>query len=341
MKSVYIYGGILILSLGLASQQWTKKPSRLSGEEVFVLYGEEATLESIVWDSEKDRTELSFRSDARGSYIWAEYTDKKNEKTPKREFKVGEKGKKLVENLSPLIAIRHLKDVSPEKQKEIGLHDPKTTMSIVRKGKETIFSVGGEAYGTKDIYVQNTQSKEIFLLDDTKLRTLKSARTQLPDKRVTDLTAKEINKLTINASLEQESKTIVVEHKNKEDAKQSRWIRLDNPDGDNKQLTNWITQFLRNKSREYASNIEESKLTQAFSVVLETETDRDELIVYHDADQKKWYAKSKHTRALVVLYPTKMTDLYKDLPALFDSEPLPEEEETSSEEQKNESPPKK
>ena len=50
MKSVYIYGGILLLSLGLATQQWTKKPSQISGEEVFVLYGEKDGLESIVWD---------------------------------------------------------------------------------------------------------------------------------------------------------------------------------------------------------------------------------------------------------------------------------------------------
>ena len=54
MKSMYIYGGILIVSLGASWAQWKKEPSLVSGAEVVVLYGDADKIESLVWDSEKN-----------------------------------------------------------------------------------------------------------------------------------------------------------------------------------------------------------------------------------------------------------------------------------------------
>ena len=105
---------------------------------VIVLYGDEKDIESIIWDSEKDRAEITVRSDDRGTYLWAEYTDKKKEKDQNKSFKVGKDGVKLRKNLSPMVAIRNLKDLSAEKIEEIGLKDSKTSMTIIRKGKESV-----------------------------------------------------------------------------------------------------------------------------------------------------------------------------------------------------------
>ena len=184
MKSIYIYGGVLIVSLGAAWTQWKKEPSLVSGEEVVVLYGDADKIESLVWDSEKHHISLSIKSDKIGSYLWAEYTDKKKEKDQKKQFKVGVEGDKLLDNLSPLVAIRKLKDLDDAKKESLGLKEVKTTLTLTRKGKAHTYHIGAEAYGTKDIYLQDQESKEIFLVDDAKIRSLKFGRTKLPDRRL-------------------------------------------------------------------------------------------------------------------------------------------------------------
>ena len=119
--SVYTYGAVLVLSLGAAWYQWTKPAETTSGAEVVLLYGEKTTIEGISWDSEKDSVRIELKKDDIGSYLWATYTDKKKEEDATKSFKVGKDGDKLLDSLSPLVAIRTLKDLSPEKLEELGL----------------------------------------------------------------------------------------------------------------------------------------------------------------------------------------------------------------------------
>ena len=326
MSSIYVYGATMVLSLGIAFYQWNKPPSTISGEEVVVLYGEEHAIELLTWDSEKDSVEISRKKDDRGEYLWATYTDKKKEKDQTTSFKVGKDGEKLFDNFSPMIAIRQLENVAQEKMEEIGLNEPKTTITLTRKGEKSTFSVGSEAYGTKDVYIQHTKNNNIFLLDDAKIRALKFGRTRLPDQRLWELKSENITKLTLSVSFERESKSFVIEHKNWQDRQKATWIRQDQPDADNKQLTNWITKFLRTKSKSYASGIDEKTLTLAFSMKLEAEnTPSDEVFIYHDAEKKNWYAKSGHSRGLVTLIKQVISGLHSDMPSLFATEALPEE----------------
>ena len=52
----------------------------------------------------------------------------------------------------------------------------------------------------------------------------------------------------------------------------------------------------------------------------------DEVFIYHDSEKKNWYAKSGHTRGFVTLIKQVISGLHSDMPALFSSDPLPEEE---------------
>ena len=51
----------------------------------------------------------------------------------------------------------------------LGLTEPSATLTVKSNGTTRLFSIGDEAYGTKDLYVQDDASKEIFLIDDSKL----------------------------------------------------------------------------------------------------------------------------------------------------------------------------
>lgn len=327
--SVYTYGAVLALSLGAAWYQWSKPPSITKGEEVVILYGEETTtIEGISWESEKDKAVLELRSDEHGSYMWGTYTDKKKEENPVKSFKVGKDGEKLLESLSPLVAIRSLNDLSDEKREEIGLKEPTTSFSVTRKGKTTTFDVGNEAYGTKDLYVQNQETKEVFLLDDAKVRSLKFARTRLPERTLWSFDKGTVTGMTIYTTIEEQSKSITLTHKNWQDKQQAKWIRDDAPDADNTQITNWVTKYLRSTNSSYALDVEVSTLTEALSIDMRADGDKTEkLTVYHDAEKKTWYAQSTHSRGLVKLIKQSISGLYDDLPALF-AEPQAAPEET-------------
>jgi len=319
--SVYTYGAVLALSLGAAWYQWSKPPSITKGEEVVILYGEETTIEGISWDSEKEKAVLELRSDESGSYMWGTYTDKKKEESPAKSFKVGKDGEKLLTSMSPLVAIRALSNLTEEKREEIGLKEPKTTFTVTRKGKTTTFDVGNEAYGTKDLYVQNRESKEVFLLDDAKVRSLKFARTRLPERKLWSFKKEIITSMIINTSIEEQSKSITLSHKNWQDKQQAKWVRDDAPDADNTQITNWVTKYLRSTNSSYALDVDISTLTEALSIEMNADGESPEkLTIYHDEDKKTWYAQSTHSRGLVKLIKQSISGLYEDLPALF-SEP--------------------
>ena len=333
--SVYTYGAVLALSLGAAWYQWSKPPSITKGEEVVILYGEETTtIEGISWESEKDKAVLELRSDEHGSYMWGTYTDKKKEENPVKSFKVGKDGEKLLESLSPLVAIRSLNDLSDEKREEIGLKEPTTSFSVTRNGKTTTLDVGNEAYGTKDLYVQNQETKEIFLLDDAKVRSLKFARTRLPERTLWSFDKGTVTGMTIYTTIEEQSKSITLTHKNWQDKQQAKWIRDDAPDADNTQITNWVTKYLRSTNSSYALDVDVSTLTEALSIDMRADGDKTEkLTVYHDAEKKTWYAQSTHSRGLVKLIKQSISGLYDDLPALF-AEPQAAPEKTEETEEK-------
>jgi hypothetical protein len=339
--SVYTYGAVLLLSLGGAWYQWSKPPSLTKGEEVVVLYGEENTIEGISWESEKDKAVLELRSDDRGSYLWATYTDKKKEEDQTKSFKVGKDGEKLITSLSPLVAIRELQGLSEEKQTEIGITESTSTLTITRKGKTTTFSIGNEAYGTKDLYIQNQESKKVFLLDDAKVRSLKFARTRLPDRKLWSFEKGGITKITLNASIGDQSKALILIHKNWQDKQQAKWVRSDAPDSDNTQITNWVTKYLRSTNSSYALDVDVSTLTQAFSIDMEADGAQSEKItIYHDTEKNTWYAETTHSRGLVKLIKQSISGLYDDLPSLF-SAPQEKVEEGETKKENTEKKPKK
>ena len=105
-----------------------------------------------------------------------------------------------------MVAIRKLSDIDDAKLESLGLKDPKTTLEISRKGKKHSYNIGAEAYGTKDIYLQDVDNKEIFLVDDAKIRSLKFGRTKLPDRRLWSFKKESITKVQLTATIEEEAK---------------------------------------------------------------------------------------------------------------------------------------
>ena len=166
MKTLIVPAGVLLLSLGAAWLQFTAEPDKIGDNEVLIMANQSTQIEQIDWIATQQEVHISSKSDKHGDYLWVEYIDKKDpEDHQEKYFLAGKNGDKLLDHLSPLVGIRKLDPDVP--LNTLGLDEPSAQLSITSNGKTRLFSIGDEAYGTKDVYVRDDSSNELFLVDDS------------------------------------------------------------------------------------------------------------------------------------------------------------------------------
>jgi hypothetical protein len=312
-KTTAVYGIVLALSLGTAWHRWTAEPDAISGDDILVSQGDADKIELMQWTSEEQEVLVEARSDSEGAYLWVRYTDKKKEEEETKEFKAGEAGDKLLASFSPLAAIRSFEGLDEKKIEDIGLKEPSASFVLKRKGRERIFEIGNEAYGTRDLYVRDKASGEVFLIDDEKFRTLKYARTRLPDRRLWSMESGKISGLSLQSGEQSRS----FSHQNWQDAQNAKWIIEGDEEADSTQLTTWIGKALKLKGSSY-SDLPDERLELRFQMTLETEAGKEETVsFFFDAQDEGWYASSPHTRGNLKLISRTLSSLSEDLPALL------------------------
>ena len=162
MKSLFLPSFILVVSLGAAWLEFTSELDKVGDNEVLVMANQPSYIERIEWVvSDQQEIHVEQRATRSGTYLWVEYVDKKVPDDPSRKYFIaGDNGNKLLDALSPLVAIRSLDtdiDIAT-----LGLDEPSATLTVTSKGQNRLFSIGDEAYGTKDLYVRDDASQEIF-----------------------------------------------------------------------------------------------------------------------------------------------------------------------------------
>ncbi|MCK6505593.1 DUF4340 domain-containing protein [Myxococcota bacterium] len=338
MRQVIIYGVLLALALGGAWARWTMEPEGEGGDKVVLLAGEVEQIDSIEWKGEDGQALLTRKTDDHGAYLWVQTVKVEERKSPptppgeeppleplaeltekvekKDVFKAGEKGDELLASFSPLLAIRRLDAVDPAKLAEIGLDAPKESLVVTRKGQAVTLVIGGEAYGTKDRYVRNEATGEIFLLDDQLLKSLEFAKTRLPDR---DLWSLERPALA-SATLSDGSKSVEAVQKNPDDEAKVTWARAGSEAPD-EQLATWMDKALKLKGTSYVdpeATDGPKDLQLRFRLTL-TPTGKgkpETLEVLQDGAEGDYYGRSEHTRGLIKLLRAPTRDLVEDLPAL-------------------------
>ena len=141
--------------------QFTTEPDKVGDNEILVMANQPSYIQQIDWVSDKQEVHIEQRKDDLGTYLWVEYIDNKVPEEPSQKYFIaGDNGIKLLDALSPLVAIRKL-DTDIDST-SLGLTEPSATLTVKSNGTTRLFSIGDEAYGTKDLYVQDDASKEIF-----------------------------------------------------------------------------------------------------------------------------------------------------------------------------------
>ena len=315
MRSLIFPSSFLALSLGAAWIQFTSEPDKVGENEVLVMANQPSYIEHIDWVSEKQEVHVEQRSDELGKYLWVEYVDNKNPEEPSRKYFIaGDNGTKLLDALSPLVAIRKLdSDIDGT---SLGLQDPSATLTIKSNGTSRLFTIGDEAYGTKDLYVRDDASQEIFLIDDSKLRNLRQARTTLPNRSVFPKQPKE----SISANLIWQGKTLALTHQHAQDAKSAKWIYTEKPEEDATQVETWLSKALRISVSRSANPTEDLTLLEPqFSISLAWSDGTESTTTYAILkEDDSWWASNAFTRGYVRVSGKTLTTLLEDMPSLFD-----------------------
>lgn len=243
-------------------------------------------------------------------------------------FMAGSSGDDLLADLAPFIAKRALGVVGEERYEDYGLVEPKATLVVARDGKEArTFELGGEAYGTRDVYMLDTSNGQVYLVDKDLSRPLKSAASRMPERELLGLEMGDV--LAVRIETANDSREL--EHRNRADPKAAFFAPKGVEEKDDV-VEAWLDKALALKSAGYVqAGSEPSGLETAFTVSLATGEGSTTLIVSTGTDsdgEVAWYASSDHTRGkLVELHAPQATEAAADLDAVFDDVELPADEE--------------
>jgi hypothetical protein len=237
--------------------------------------------------------------------------------TSEQSFKSSDKAEEVFEDLAPLLALRKLTDITPEKREATGLDEATESVELAKQGKTVRISFGGEVYGTRDRYAQIEGSDDIYLVDDELLRSLKFARTRLPDRSLWPTETKNLAKVTVAAG----ENSVELIQKNAADPSKAAWVRASSPDEDATQAQTWMEKALKLKSVRYAEDDDEvDALELAFSLTLEDDKGASMTVevLQEPGDNPEYYARSPHTRGLVRLLRGPSDQLAQDVATMVE-----------------------
>ena len=174
MRATLTYAVLLVTALTLSWFEWTAEEEVDLEGRVVVLSGDADAIDAVRWSGEDTEATIMRRNDARGDYLWVEYTRWTDRKVasvandtgdagePEVEriaknsvFKSAAKGEDLLVKLSPLAAQRSLEVTDEAKLVDLGLESPNSRIEIDRAGSTEVLEIGNEAYGTRDYYARH------------------------------------------------------------------------------------------------------------------------------------------------------------------------------------------
>lgn len=312
-RTAMIYGALLALSLLAAYWSWTHETDESASRGVVLSDLSPSDWEEIRYEEEGYSASLSREEDAIGEYIWVQTKREGKGELPAREeaFKAGTSADQALERLTPFRASRRI-EADESLLEEFGLSPASATLTLSGRGRTHIFEVGKEGYGHRDFYVRDKKTSQVYLVDGGAIRPLTRAEDRLPERRLVDAEAWDIESLVV----EFEGQTLGFEHRNREDRTASSWVRTGTQEKDMSAQA-WIDKFLRMRSiRTVAS--EPEGLTTVLEIRVKTAKQETLVTIQKvgEGETEKWYARSEFTRGVVEIPMALASDLNQDLKTL-------------------------
>ena len=325
-KSILAYATILVLSLGASWMQYTSDVAPVAKTGVVLADIKKEALQTITYTSPDLKVVFEVRKDAVGSYGWVTVTETKKKKGPDGKetsditttsFKAGSAGDKLIDTWSPLMVLRELGKPDDSKIKDFGLDAPKSTLVVTAGGKTWTFEIGGETYGTKDLYVRDTATGLVYVLDDEVAKSFKYAKTKLKDTLVVSPKVDEIESFQVSRGA---ADPVTWTQKNIVDRAAAFWTR----DGSNKDenFSLWIDKFLKIRTMDYVEGPDPEGLLPVMDVTVKPVGKPAETITLYKLGDE-WYGKGTYVRSLVKLNKTSTADAEDEIDDVMEGKAPP------------------
>lgn len=354
-RSVYVYAGILVLALGASWMNYTADKAK-PREGVVVVDVKKDQVDKVVYKSPDIEVVFERLQDDIGPYYWVVVTENKKKKENGQDVPYTKVSKfkasgtpagspdKMLDLLAPVMAVRTLENTDAAKLETFGLTKTDTTFELTAGGKTSTFVLGGETYGTKDRYVKDAQSGQIYVVDDELFKPLKFATSRLPERSLYSPKKEEIETFTLGKG----GSTVHWSLKNREDKEAIYWERdvsggaaptsapapNANPaatsGGRDDTFSNWFDKFSKLKSTAYVQDGEApADLALQFEATVKPVGKKAETVQFFTSGDD-WYAKSEYTRGLVKLSKSSVQDASEEVSDILEGRVPPPDEKPAA-----------
>ncbi len=338
MKSTIIgYGAALALALTGAYWSWTHEGELDPSKATVIANIDRDDLASIEFESPTARLRLEMREDELGPYVWGIFTPKGDApkepdedgaphepRKPKAQrepqaFKVGLPGEGLVAAMAPFVAKRILEGVEDRDAADLGFGDEGATLALERAGREAkVYQVGTTAHGAKNRLVRDPEDGTIYVVAATLISQLETGALTLPDRSLHGFEIPNIDSVTVRGG---EAEVTYVQN-NPDDRAARSWSVQGSAD---KSLAaaGWFDKALNLRVDRYIDDAQRPPgLEEAFSMVVAAGRKGTEIVFFRtfsDDGETRWFASSRHNRALVELKSAAVSEVQADLASVLDA----------------------
>jgi hypothetical protein len=200
--------------------------------------------------------------------------------------------------LEPLRVRRVLGELDDEKLAELGLAEATASLTVVVRGREHRFELGGEVFGSGDRYARETDGR-VVVLPGALVRDLEASPERLMEWRLIRATRPEVE--TVEIARQGKSMTIV-QHAAAQIGE--AFLTLAGQDEPSGEVETWADKLFRLEARGYrAGELPADRRPEATIVVDSREHGRETLDLWsiEEAGRRVWLGRSAHTRMLAEL----------------------------------------
>ena len=246
-----------------------------------------------------------------------------------RLFPGNQQARKLVEDFSPLKALREFRDLSPDALSEMGFDDPKAVLTIEAGTRTLRFEVGEKAYGSSKVYIRPEGGDRVYLVPSKVITPLKFAEDRLRDRNPLGFEKKGVRSVTISEVAS--GREARLEQQGRHDPVNAYWTKPGAEETHERLFDDFMEKLFLLRVVRYPTETERpapGDLEEIFEITFTGEEGQlGELMLARKVSPEKssdetirytWYATTPHTRSWAVVTARTAEDLVEMLPSLFE-----------------------
>ncbi len=268
MKPLFLHGGILLVSAGLAYSVWNKDEPIPEKQQamVDVWGGTQASFSKLSFEGKTRKVRLESQKDAVG-YYYVGAVDKEDAPDPhaglpdkdkaplkppaaegaKKEtqrFISVKAGETLIKSLAPLKALRAVGKVEVGRNEEFGLDKPEGTLKVTLDGKEHVLVIGGTTPGGNERYAKYQNNGEVFAISGDIAQSLMFGDSRLPERELHGFKNEDVVKVRVQKAGKQRELFRVKE-------KNEGWADAATPTKQDETAGNWMSKLGRLRGNDF------------------------------------------------------------------------------------------